>query len=465
MLARARENLAKSPEAGNITFIEANITSIPLDNSVADCIISNCVINLVPEADKPAAFVEMARILKPGGRVAISDILARKTLPPSLKKDVTLYAGCIAGAATTEGYKQFLKDAGFSESDLNIYVNTANLLQGSNENAAGCCRQPTEAVDSPTGEKAIGKGNVSCCSQVKMERQPCYDAAVGGAALLWESNTDAPSKTNLVSQDLETTDSRLNGIDLNEWVGVLLGNFVEQIGPSLQKAWAFLPDKSDLRTGLILVGLGRCIAMVLIWNDLAAGDENYCAILVVVNSVLQMVLFAPLAVLFIKVISGSGELELSYSTIATNVAVFLGIPLGAAILTRLLIRQFAGPDKYEVFLKWLSPWSLIGLLYTVLVLFASQGRQVVHQIVSVVRVAAPLIVYFVAIFIVTLYVTYRLGFGYKLGVTQSFTAASNNFELAIAVAVATFGPNSDQALASTVGPLIEVPVLIALVVF
>ncbi|KAF3169468.1 hypothetical protein TWF751_007064 [Orbilia oligospora] len=226
MLSRARENLAKSPEAGNVTFIEANITSIPLDNSIADCVISNCVINLVPEADKSAVFVEMARILKPGGRVAISDILARKTLPLSLKEDVTLYTGCIAGAATTEGYKQFLKDAGFSdilvvdtESDVNIYVNTANLLQGSNENAAGCCKQPTEAVDCPTREKATGKGNVSYCSQVKIERQPCYDAAVGGAALLWESKTDAPSRTNLVSQDPETTDSRLNGIDLNEWVG------------------------------------------------------------------------------------------------------------------------------------------------------------------------------------------------------------------------------------------------------
>ncbi|KAF3169466.1 hypothetical protein EYR41_007683 [Orbilia oligospora] len=287
-------------------------------------------------------------------------------------------------------------------------------------------------------------------------------------------------------------------------IGVLLGNFVEEVGPALQKgkfvgvsvpiaigllvmmypilckihvfvnwivapllmlglAWAFLPDKSGLRTGLILVGLGRCIAMVLIWNGLAAGDQNYCAILVVVNSILQMVLFAPLAVLFIRVIGGGEELELSYSTVATNVAVFLGIPLGAAILTRLLILKFAGPKRYESFLKWLSPWSLLGLLYTILILFASQGRQVVHQIVSVVRVAAPLIVYFIVIFLATLYVTYRLGFGYKLSVTQSFTAASNNFELAIAVAVATFGSESDQALASTVGPLIEVPVLIALV--
>ncbi|KAI4284720.1 MAG: hypothetical protein L6R35_004828 [Caloplaca aegaea] len=277
-------------------------------------------------------------------------------------------------------------------------------------------------------------------------------------------------------------------------IGVLLGNFVEQTGPALQKgkfvgvsipialgllvmmypilckvryetlhhlfrtralwiqigfsilmnwivapllmlglAWAFLPDRSELRTGLVLVGLARCIAMVLIWNGLAGGDEDYCAILVAVNSILQMVLYAPLAILFIKVISHeTGTVAVSYETVATSVAVFLGIPLGAAILTRFILRKAVGPEWYEqVFLKWLAPWSLIGLLYTILVLFASQGRQ--------------------------------LGYGYKLGATQSFTAASNNFELAIAVAVATYGPDSDQALAATVGPLIEVPVLIGLV--
>ncbi|KAF1828195.1 arsenical-resistance protein ACR3 [Decorospora gaudefroyi] len=309
-------------------------------------------------------------------------------------------------------------------------------------------------------------------------------------------------------------------------VGVLLGNFVEETGPALQKgkfvgvsvpiaigllvmmypilckvryetlhhlfqhrtlwvqlafsivmnwvvapflmlalAWAFLPDRSELREGLILVGLARCIAMVLIWSGLAGGDSEYCAILVAVNSVLQMVLYAPLAILFVKVISGESQtLGVSYGSVATSVAVFLGIPLGAAIMTRFSLRKLCGPIWYEsVFLKWLAPWSLIGLLYTILVLFASQGRQVVHQIVSVVRVAAPLLFYFVIIFFFTLLVTYRLGFGYKLGATQSFTAASNNFELAIAVAVATYGPNSDQALAATVGPLVEVPVLIGLV--
>jgi ACR3 family arsenite transporter len=204
---------------------------------------------------------------------------------------------------------------------------------------------------------------------------------------------------------------------------------------------------------------------VLIWTGLAGGDEEYCAILVAVNSVLQMVLYAPLAILFIKVIGKEDcTVVISYSTVATSVAVFLGIPLGAAIITRYTLRKLVSPEWFElVFLKWLAPWSLIGLLYTILVLFASQGHQVVHQVVSVVRVAAPLIIYFVIIFFFTLWVTNKLGFGYKLGATQSFTAASNNFELAIAVAVATFGPNSDQALAATVGPLIEVPVLIALV--
>ncbi|KAJ5491492.1 Arsenical-resistance protein Acr3 [Penicillium diatomitis] len=310
-------------------------------------------------------------------------------------------------------------------------------------------------------------------------------------------------------------------------VGILLGNFVEQTGPALQKgkfvgvsipiaigllvmmypilckvrfeslhhafkqraiwvqigfsifvnwiiapflmlglAWAFLPDEPELREGLILVGLARCIAMVLIWTGLAGGDNEYCAILVAINSLLQMVLFAPLAILFINIISPatSANITFSYSTAAQSVAVFLGIPLGAALLTRFTLRTLTSPRWYDqVFIKIISPFSLIGLLFTILVLFASQGRQVVHQIVSVVRVAAPLIVYFVVIFFATLFVARKFGFGYELAATQSFTAASNNFELAIAVAVATFGAESNQALAATVGPLIEVPVLLGLV--
>lgn len=207
--------------------------------------------------------------------------------------------------------------------------------------------------------------------------------------------------------------------------------------------------------------------MVLIWNNLAGGDSGYCAILVAINSMLQMVLFAPLAVLFISIIGNSDDEEirnLSYSLVATSVGIFLGIPLGAAILTRLILRRVGGEKWFDgVFMKFLSPLSLIGLLYTIIVLFAAQGKHVVRQIVSVVRVAAPLVVYFLVIFFVTLWATRRLGYGYRLGCTQSFTAASNNFELAIAVAVATFGADSEQALAATVGPLIEVPVLVGLV--
>jgi ACR3 family arsenite transporter len=206
-------------------------------------------------------------------------------------------------------------------------------------------------------------------------------------------------------------------------------------------------------------------AQVLIWNGLAGGDAEYCAILVAVNSLLQMILYAPMAVLFISVMGHSSEARtISYATVAKSVAVFLGIPLGAAVLTRFIIRRLAGARWYDqVFMRFLGPWSLIGLLYTILVLFASQGRQVVQQIVSVVRVAAPLLVYFLVIFFVTLCAARACGYTYSLSATQSFTAASNNFELAIAVAVATFGPDSPQALASTVGPLIEVPVLVALV--
>lgn len=201
------------------------------------------------------------------------------------------------------------------------------------------------------------------------------------------------------------------------------------------------------------------------WTGLAGGDNEYCAILVAINSILQMVLFAPLAIFFVRVIGGTDSgFNIDYSLVAKSVGVFLGIPLGAAIVTRFTLIFLINKEWYEKkFVKWIGPLSLIGLLFTIIVLFASQGRRVVHQIVSVVRVAAPLVVYFSVIFLITLLVTRRCGFGYRLSCTQSFTAASNNFELAIAVAIATFGVDSDQALAATVGPLVEVPVLLGLV--
>ncbi|TQN67263.1 Arsenical-resistance protein Acr3 [Colletotrichum shisoi] len=233
----------------------------------------------------------------------------------------------------------------------------------------------------------------------------------------------------------------------------------------LALSWAFLPDREGLRNGLILVGVARCIAMVLIWTSLARGDGDYCAILVAVNSFLQIVLFAPVALLFIRVVGQDDSISsIAYSTVASAVGVFLGIPLGAAILTRLSLIYTIGTKTYNTrVIPFLAPWSLIGLLYIIVVLFASQGSQVVHQIVSVVRVAAPLVVYFSIIFSATLVVARKMGFRYGLACTQAFTAASNNFELAIAIAVAAYGSDSDEALATTVGPLIEVPVLLGLV--
>ncbi|KAF2713546.1 arsenical-resistance protein ACR3 [Pleomassaria siparia CBS 279.74] len=229
-------------------------------------------------------------------------------------------------------------------------------------------------------------------------------------------------------------------------------------------AWAFLPDRQDLREGLIFVGIARCIAMVLIWTDLAGGDGDYCAVLVAFNSILQIVLFAPLAVFYIQVVSHGSKTTVSYSKVSQSVGVFLGIPLGAAVATRLVLIRLLGEEIYQRrFIRYIAPWSLIGLLYTIIVLFASQGEHVVRQITDVLRVCAPLLVYFSVIFTGTVCFCYKMGFGYRMSCTQSFTAASNNFELAIAVVVAVYGAGSGQALASTVGPLIEVPVLVGLV--
>lgn len=230
-------------------------------------------------------------------------------------------------------------------------------------------------------------------------------------------------------------------------------------------AWAFLPDKTGLREGLIIVGIARCIAMVLLWTDLASGDNEYCAILVAFNSLLQIVLFAPMSIFFLKVVSNEDVSMISYSTVAQSVAVFLGIPFGAAVVTRFAIRTFYESFYDRYFLPVISPLSLLGLLYTIIVLFAAQGSSVVVNITSVLRVIPPLVVYFALMFFAAWYVCRRLKWTYEITCTQSFTAASNNFELAIAVAVATFGIDSKQALATTVGPLIEVPVLALLVHF
>ncbi|KAJ1975202.1 arsenicals resistance [Dimargaris xerosporica] len=244
------------------------------------------------------------------------------------------------------------------------------------------------------------------------------------------------------------------------------------IGPfvMLALAWATLPDLDEYRTGVVLIGIARCIAMVFIWNDLAGGDGDYCALLVAFNSLLQMVLYAPLALFFVKVLSKADDAQdfsIGYWVICRSVLLFLGIPLGAAIVTRVVIRNLLRkPQWYEDrFLPMISPLALVGLLFTIVIMFISQGSALVAKIGSVFRTCVPLFLYFPIMFFATFYLCYRLGFHYSLCVTPAFTAASNNFELAIAVAVATFGLDSNESLAAVAGPLMEVPILLLLVYF
>ncbi|ORY98213.1 sodium bile acid symporter family-domain-containing protein [Syncephalastrum racemosum] len=243
------------------------------------------------------------------------------------------------------------------------------------------------------------------------------------------------------------------------------------IGPIVMTglAWATLPDLPTFRTGVVMVGLARCIAMVLIWNHLAGGDADYCALLVAINSILQIALFSPYAVLFINIVpswfgaSMDTAINVDIWPVARSVLIYLGIPLAAGIVTRFVLMKLTSRAWYEQkFLPWVGPWALIGLLYTIVVMFANQGHQIIDHIGSVFRVAVPLFVYFILMFFIPFFTLKALGVPYALVVTQAFTAGSNNFELAIAVAVGTYGIHSEQALAATIGPLIEVPVLLIL---
>lgn len=243
------------------------------------------------------------------------------------------------------------------------------------------------------------------------------------------------------------------------------------VGPALMfaLAWAFLPDLPEYRTGLIIVGLARCIAMVVIWNDLACGDREAAAVLVAINSVFQVVAFSLLGWFYLTVLPGwlgldSQGLDISIGQIALNVLIFLGIPLVAGFASRFIGERTKGRDWYEdSFLPRIGPWALYGLLFTIVLLFALQGEQVTSRPWDVARIALPLLAYFAIMWFVGLFTGKALGLGYARSSTLAFTAAGNNFELAIAVAIGTFGATSGQALAGVVGPLIEVPVLVGLV--